>query len=217
LWDSTGTQQVKDGSGRVFSVRYDGYSYEFNYKNGLTHGIQKIYKNGILISQYNHENGKGHGPSYEYYSNGRLKSITHFENGDIVKREGNFPMFDNPILETDITVLIQARINEYNNLIINENVPKLINREEVQMFLNSNLFEYIKTPDDFIYTSFYSIKLNKEGEVIESNVSESEDSPFLKVVLKSFKLMKFDSHYQTLEVESNQIKLRFDIKFAEKN
>jgi antitoxin component YwqK of YwqJK toxin-antitoxin module len=216
MWDSTGTQQVKDGSGRVFSVRSDGYSYEFNYKNGLTHGIQKTYKDGILISLYNQENGKAHGPSYDYYSNGRLESITHFQDGNIVKKEDNFPMFDNPILETDITVLIPPRINEYNNLIIFENAPNLINHEEVKMFLNSNLLEYINTPHDFIVTSFYDIKLNKEGDIIESNVSESEDSPFLKVVLKSFKLMKFDLQNQSLEGSDYQIKLRFDTKFTEK-
>ncbi len=216
MWDSTGMQQVIDGTGSDFFHTSEGYIYELKYRNGVTNGDQKIYKDGKLISLFNQENGKAHGPSYEYYSNGRLKSITHFQDGNIVKKEDNFPMFDNPILETDITVLIPPRINEYNNLIKTENVPKLINREAVQMFLNSNLLEYINSPHDFIVTSFYDIKLNKEGEIFESNVSESEDSPFLKVVLKSFKLMKFDLQNQSFEGADNQIKLRFDIKFTEK-
>jgi len=53
---------------------------EFNYKSGEKNGIQKIWKNGTLISEELYDMGKKYGTHKKWYDNGQLKSSHDFKN-----------------------------------------------------------------------------------------------------------------------------------------
>jgi hypothetical protein len=106
-WDDSGKQIVKNGTGMFYddgitiNWQYDIYSdlggrtRRVQLKNGVPHGEEEKYDDGILWSRTQMKEGKAHGESVLFYDNGRVRSRTVMRNGKAVKRE-EFPKFDRP-------------------------------------------------------------------------------------------------------------------------
>lgn len=75
-WDENGVQQLIDGTG-IFtdSYSYDGVTirYEYQFVDFKKHGVQKEFRNGILVKYTEMNHGQYDGFHREYYPDGRLK------------------------------------------------------------------------------------------------------------------------------------------------
>ncbi len=103
----TGTLRYSTKSGFV--------SYETSYKNGIKHGIDKIYdENMRLITRANYKEGLLHGLYESFDPNGQVIFSGYYENG---KEKGIWRFFDNTgkLLATGSSIF-DARDNHFKNL-----------------------------------------------------------------------------------------------------
>lgn len=58
---------------------------EISLKNGKLSGINKIYKNGILVKETEYKNNQENGLSKKYDTDGNILEITNWKNGVLIK------------------------------------------------------------------------------------------------------------------------------------
>lgn len=76
FWDEDGIQHLKEGTGEYFyEFSYDGDTsrYEYHFVDYKKHGVQKEFRNGVLVKYTEMNYGQYDGYHREYYPNGRLK------------------------------------------------------------------------------------------------------------------------------------------------
>jgi antitoxin component YwqK of YwqJK toxin-antitoxin module len=117
-WNEKREQVVKDGAGtfRDYPVRID-WEYEVFFENGwprvselkggIPHGKVTTYNRDVLWSIDQYVEGKPDGESTTYWDNGRIRSVTKFEN-EMEEKSKNFPKYDDPIP----VVLLNVEANE---------------------------------------------------------------------------------------------------------
>ena len=135
FWDENGIQLLKDGNGIYMfesgSLPETVFRHEFQLKNYKEHGIQKMFRNGILTDYREMSDGQLHGYYRKYYPNGKLHQEYRIENGKVLEFQEK-PLFDNPKLVAEIeteeleSYLIQK---EYE---LSDQYPRLLNKNEVQ-------------------------------------------------------------------------------------
>jgi antitoxin component YwqK of YwqJK toxin-antitoxin module len=72
-----------DQSGPLTLYLEEKKSFEKGYMRWIKHGLEKRYKNNILLSETRFRNGKGHGNYKRYYESGKLASEGTFYKGKI--------------------------------------------------------------------------------------------------------------------------------------
>lgn len=76
FWDEKGVQRLKDGTGEYFyEYSYDGVTirYEYQILDYKKHGVQKEFRNGVLVKYTEMNHGLFDGYHREYYPDGSLK------------------------------------------------------------------------------------------------------------------------------------------------
>lgn len=76
FWDEDGIQHLKEGTGEYFyEFSYDGDTsrYEYHFVDYKKHGVQKEFRNGVLVKYTEMNHGQYDGYHREYYPDGRLK------------------------------------------------------------------------------------------------------------------------------------------------
>lgn len=76
FWDENGIQKLIDGTGdysHVYSYGGDTLLYEYQFVDYKKHGIQREFRNGVLVKYTEMNHGQYDGYHREYYPDGRLK------------------------------------------------------------------------------------------------------------------------------------------------
>jgi len=76
----------KHGAERVWFKKDKSYS-ERRYKNGVEHGVSRIYEDNVLVSEINHTDGEVHGSVRTWYYDGSPRTVSVYQDGDCVSHE----------------------------------------------------------------------------------------------------------------------------------
>lgn len=138
--------EVKDGkrNGTTFSFfEHNGaYGYEIsNYKNNLKEGHSIMYMGNVLISEELYHNDVIDGRRIVYYSNGNIKTIENFKNGQL---SGFVKYMD---CDGFITKLGEYRNGKFSGY----NFDGIIKKEKIRRYgyyLDNKFIEYTYIPID---------------------------------------------------------------------
>jgi antitoxin component YwqK of YwqJK toxin-antitoxin module len=152
-WDHDRQQVVKDGAGIYFDDGIElGWRYDVFFpvadwtsinelKDGVPHGTCRRYKKGTLWSEDHYAEGKRNGTSTLYWNNGRVRTVTRFDQDKEVSSE-KFPKYDDPVPAVVLALegepfLYEARqhgpVDEYPQPL---NLDVIRKRLKVPAFLN---------------------------------------------------------------------------------
>lgn len=103
--------KVPDGNHKQYYENRD-IQLDFNYKDGVQHGVQKeFYKGGQISLIANYKNGKPHGLREQYYPSGNLetraKYVTGLIEGVYIYLKDNGDVIEEKIMSKGIDITLQ--------------------------------------------------------------------------------------------------------------
>jgi len=195
FWDENGVQLLKDGNGIYISesgsLPETVFRYEYQFKNYKEHGIQKMFRNGILTDYREMSDGQLHGYYRKYYPNGKLHQEYRIENGKVLEFQEK-PLFDNPKLVAEIeteeleSYLIQK---EYE---LSDQYPRLLNKNEVLPLITvSNEVFGVYGWDTKMFGS-YLLHVDENGKVVGNDFITADNGYVSRSTESIFPHLKFE-------------------------
>ncbi len=195
FWDENGNQLLKDGNGIYMfesgSLPETVFRHEFQLKNYKEHGIQKMFRNGILTDYREMSDGQLHGYYRKYYPNGKLHQEYRIENGKVLEFQEK-PLFDNPKLVAEIeteeleSYLIQK---EYE---LSDQYPRLLNKNEVLPLITvSNEVFGVYGWDTKMFGS-YLLHVDENGKVVGNDFITADNGYVSRSTESIFPHLKFE-------------------------
>ena len=195
FWDENGIQLLKDGNGIYMfesgSLPETVFRHEFQLKNYKEHGIQKMFRNGILTDYREMSDGQLHGYYRKYYPNGKLHQEYRIENGKVLEFQEK-PLFDNPKLVAEIeteeleSYLIQK---EYE---LSDQYPRLLNKNEVLPLITvSNEVFGVYGWDTKMFGS-YLLHVDENGKVVGNDFITADNGYVSRSTESIFPHLKFE-------------------------
>lgn len=208
-WNSEGVQVIKGGKGLIELKDTEGKTIQREiYANGTLNGECLYFKNGLLKTTVNYENGKQNGKTISYYNNGKIKEILTFVNGEIVYEERNLPKYEKPKLESSVYVFLPEKRNS-NNVIIDQKIPEIENLREVIQNIEVNENIYKECDNEGVLTEVYRVKIDKDG-VLTRYVRSSGSIIHTELLEKALKSLRFK--IKTVDDFETEIWLKFDFR-----
>lgn len=187
FWDESGVQGLKDGTGEYFyefSNGGDTTSYEYHFVDYKKHGVQKEFRNGVLVKYTEMNHGEFEGYQREFYSNGRLSREYLMKAGKVISQRSQ-KRFENPVLR----VKIETQENELWIKTLqfepSDTYPVLLNGDEVKDQINLHLDVFEQYREERIMTANYLLHIDSNGEVKGHNFS-SADNGYVTVAVEDF-------------------------------
>ena len=193
FWDENGIQHLKEGTGEYFyefSYGGDTTSYEYHFVDFKKHGVQKEFRNGVLVKYTEMNHGEFEGYHREFYPNGRLKEEYLMKAGKVISQRSQ-KRFENPVLR----VKIETQENELWIKTLqfepSDTYPVLLNVDEVKDQINLNLDVFEQYREERIMTANYLLHINSNGEVKGHNFSSADNGFVSSAVEELFPSLKF--------------------------
>lgn len=191
-WDESGVQQLVDGTG-IFtdSYSYDGVTirYEYQFVDFKKHGVQKEFRNGVLIDYREMSVGQLDGYFRKFYPNGKLHQEYLIKNGKVLEFQEK-PLFDNPKLVAEIetqeleSFLIQK---EYE---LSDQYPRLLNKNEVLPLVSLSKEVFGEYGWDITMFGSYLLHVDQNGKVVGHDFFSSTNDSIARSAEKIFPQLK---------------------------
>ena len=195
FWDEKGNQLLKEGNGSFFyesgSLPETVFRYEHNFKNYKEDGIQRMFRNGILIDYREMSDGQLDGYFRKFYPNGKLHQEYLIKNGKVLEFQEK-PLFDNPKLVAEIetqeleSVLIQK---EYE---LSDQYPRLLNKNEVLPLVSLSKEVFGEYGWDITMFGSYLLHVDQNGKVVGHDFFSSTNDSIARSAEKIFPQLKFE-------------------------
>ncbi len=194
-WDENGIQLLKDGNG--IYIYESGtppetvFRYEYQFKNYMEDGIQRIFRNGILTDYREMIEGQLHGYYRKYYPNGKLHQEYRIENGKVLEFQEK-PLFDNPKLVAEIeteeleSYLIQK---EYE---LSDQYPRLLNKNEVLPLISVSTDVFGEYGWEQPMFGSYLLHVDQNGKVVGHDFFSSTNDSIARSTESIFPQLKFE-------------------------
>lgn len=195
FWDENGVQLLKDGNG--IYIYESGtppetvFRYEYQFKNYMEDGIQRIFRNGILTDYREMIEGQLHGYYRKYYPNGKLHQEYRIENGKVLEFQEK-PLFDNPKLVAEIeteeleSYLIQK---EYE---LSDQYPRLLNKNEVLPLISVSTDVFGEYGWEQPMFGSYLLHVDQNGKVVGHDFFSSTNDSIARLTESIFPQLKFE-------------------------
>jgi antitoxin component YwqK of YwqJK toxin-antitoxin module len=194
FWDREGNQLLINGTGFYFDdseINYLGlYRYEYQFKNFLEDGVQKVFKNGILQSYKEMRNGKPEGYFREYYSNGKLKNEYLIEEGKILSHQKK-PFFDHPKLNSEIETKVNEELFSQRGYHLTDTYPTLLNAEEVSQQILFPIEDFESYNWVTKLSCSYLLHISEEGKVIGNDFFYADNGRVSDAIEEIFPKLQF--------------------------
>ena len=195
FWDKDGNQLLINGTGFYvdeYEINNLGLSrYEYQFKNFLQDGVQKVFKNGVLQSYMEMKNGKPAGYFREYYSNGKLKEEYLINDGKVLSHQKK-PFFDHPKLKVEIESKVNQELLLQRGYPLADNYPILLNAEEVSQQIAYPIEDF-ESYDDWErkLSGAYLLHISEEGEVVGNDFFYADNANVSNSIEAIFSRLKF--------------------------
>ena len=193
-WDENGVQQLVDGTG-IFtdSYSYDGVTirYEYQFVDFKKHGVQKEFRNGVLIDYREMSVGQLDGYFRKFYPNGKVHQEYLIKNGKVLEFQEK-PLLDNPKLVAEIetqeleSFLIQK---EYE---LSDQYPRLLNKNEVLPLVSLSKEVFGEYGWDITMFGSYLLHVDQNGKVVGHDFFSSTNDSIARSAEKIFPQLKFE-------------------------
>ncbi|OOG76541.1 toxin-antitoxin system YwqK family antitoxin [Algoriphagus sp. A40] len=195
FWDEKGEHLLKDGNGSYIyesgTVPESVFRYEYQFKNYLEDGIQRMFINGILIEYREMLDGKTDGYSKKFYPNGKLHQEYLIKNGKVLEFQ-EMPLFDQPKLVVEIeteeleSYLIQK---EYE---LSDQYPRLLNKEEVLPLITVSQDVFSVYGWDKKMFGSYLLHIDENGKVIGNEFFTADNGYVSQSIEAIFPKLEFE-------------------------
>jgi antitoxin component YwqK of YwqJK toxin-antitoxin module len=195
FWDENGVQLLKDGNGIYISesgsLPETVFRYEYQFKNYKEHGIQRMYRNGILTDYREMSEGQLHGYYRKYYPNGKLHQEFRIENGKVLEFQEK-PLFDNPKLVVEIeTEVLESYLiqKEYE---LSDQYPRLLNKNEVLPLISVSKDIFGEYGWEQPMFGSYLLHVDQNGKVVGHDFFSSTNDSIDRSTESIFPQLKFE-------------------------
>ena len=195
FWDENGVQRLIDGTGEYNyesgSLPETVFRYEYQFKNYKEDGIQRMFRNGILIDYREMCDGQLHGYQRKYYPNGKLHQEYLIENGKVLESQEK-PFFADPILVAEIeteeleSYLVQK---EYE---LSDQYPRLLNKNEVLPLISVSTDVFGEYGWQQPMFASYFLHVDEHGKVVGHDFFSSTNDSMDRSIESIFPQLKFE-------------------------
>jgi antitoxin component YwqK of YwqJK toxin-antitoxin module len=193
-WDESGVQQLVDGTGiyiDLYTYEGDTIRYEYQFVDFKKHGVQKEFRNGILVKYSEMNHGQYDGFHREYYPDGRLKEEYLMRAGKVVSHWSQ-KRFENPIIRVKIETQENESWIKSLDFKTSDTYPVLLNGDEVKNIIKVSPGVFEMDQEEHELSAYFLLHVNSQGRVTGNNSSWSENSAISHAVEELFPSLKFN-------------------------
>lgn len=133
-WNEQGGQTLSHGTGyythfEQLTTQPDNYTAH-QYLDSVEHGLQSRYEHGRKVHDYQMHQGKYHGYSRRYYSNGNIREETIYDHGKAVSTQ-IFPVSERPKGKTYLNYTMTKEWLERQQLPLADRYATCINEADI--------------------------------------------------------------------------------------
>lgn len=192
-WNEEGEQTLVDGTG-VWIIDDKATSLstvtEKAYKNYQQHGQQKYFRDGVIKSYTEMEEGVNHGYDRSYYRNGQVRTESVYNKGVLVSSQV-FPISEHPVGKVSFTYMMEDAWMARENMPVADCYPVCTNEEEFK--------KTIKVPEALFDIQYQDTKssvcvwldIDEKGDVTNVKFQSASILSDFNGFMKQAKKMKF--------------------------